>query len=233
MAQINIKPDIQELQKFKVIEMAKKRRHIHLIEKLQRGKSSTPSLSKTEIKELEQMEQDPDSPGTVDSQEKVAKIFGVDVRTVARWVKNGAPVTPQGKYDLIEIRAWRALKNKKHKGDGEKKSKLETYDAEFRKYKAKLAEIDYKKAIGALIPRDTVERELVQISAAVKNKMLALPNQISAALVGLEARQINVRLTARIREIIQEFSEGKIFSDDQTQVGKKNARNNQEADALD
>ncbi len=220
-------------QKVKVIEMAKKRRHIHLLEKLQRGKSATPSLSKNEIKELEQLEQNPDSPGMVDSQEKVAKIFGVDVRTVARWVKNGMPVTPQGQYDLIEIRAWRALKNQRQEKSSGKKNDLEAWDAKFREYKAKLAEIALKKAMGELIARETVEHELIQISLTVKNKMLALPNQISASLVGLEARPINTRLTARIKEIISEFGDGKVFTVNKKLPRNKNASIEEPADALD
>ncbi|HNT30337.1 MAG TPA: hypothetical protein PKL83_05285 [bacterium] len=224
----------QQDQKIKVVEMARKRRHIHLLEKLQRGQSSTPSLSKTEIKELEQLEQDPDSPGTVDSQEKVARVMGVDVRTVARWVKNGMPVTPQGLYDLLEIRAWRELKNQRKGTAGSKKETQEDlWDAKYREYKAKLAEIAFKKAMAELLPRDTVERELVQISLTVKRKMLALPNQISAALVGLEARQINSRLRARITEIISAFATGKVFTVTKERKRKKNASIDNKTQNLD
>ncbi|MCX5713037.1 MAG: hypothetical protein NTY47_08320 [Candidatus Omnitrophica bacterium] len=62
--------DTKQVQNLKIVEMAKKRRHIHLLEKMQRGKSDTPSLSKSEIKELERLAADPSSPGIVDSQEK-------------------------------------------------------------------------------------------------------------------------------------------------------------------
>ena len=214
----------QSGQKIKVVEMAKKRRHIALLEKMQRGKSSTPALSKTEIKELEQLEQDPNSPGIVDSQEKVARVMGVSDRTVRHWIKDGMPVTPQGKYDLLEIRAWRTLRNERNrKGSTGKKSDLDAWDAKFREYKARLAEIKLKQTLGALIPREIVERELIQISLSVKRNLLALPNQLAAALVGLDARQISVLLTCRIKEIIVPFSDGKIFTASKTKNQRKNA----------
>jgi phage terminase Nu1 subunit (DNA packaging protein) len=209
----------QQAQNIKVVEMAKKRRHIHLLEKLQRGKSS--------IKELEQMEGDPNSPGTVDSQEKVAKVFGVDVRTVARWAKNGMPVTRQGNYDLLEIRAWRTLKSQKKSGVPGKKSDLEAWDAKFREYKARLAEITFKKAIGELLPRETVERDLVHISLTVKRAFLALPRQVAPQLSGLEPRQIESLLSIRVKEIIGKFADGKVFFE----KSKKKRKNAENADA--
>jgi phage terminase Nu1 subunit (DNA packaging protein) len=213
----------QQPQSIKVVEMAKKRRHIHLLEKLQRGKSSTPSLSKNEIRELEDLEQDPNSPGTVDSQEKVAKVFGVHVRTVARWVKNGMPVTAQGKYDLLEVRAWRTLKHQKKGAAGGKKNQEEFWDAKFREYKAKLAEISLKKSLGELIPRETVERDLVQISLTVKRAFLALPRQVAPQLAGLDPRQIEALLSIRINEIISKFADGKIFIEQSKKKRKKDA----------
>jgi phage terminase Nu1 subunit (DNA packaging protein) len=194
-----------------LIEMAKKRRHLHLVEKLARGKSSTPTLSRAEINELKKYERDPNSPGIVDSQEKVAKVFGVAVRTVERWVKEGMPITPQKDYDLLEIRAWRLIRNQKLKSKGNKKNDADMWDAKYREYKARLAEMAFKKAMGELIPKDIVEKELIQISIGIKMALLALPQQVASQLVGLEARQINTLLTSRIKEAIQDIADGKVL----------------------
>jgi phage terminase Nu1 subunit (DNA packaging protein) len=194
-----------------LIEMAKKRRHLHLIEKLARGKSSTPTLSKAEINELKKYESDPEFPGIVDSREKVAKVFGVAWRTVERWVKDGMPITPQGDYDLLEIRAWRLIRKQKLKSKSNKKNDAEMWDAKYREYKARLAEIAFKKAMGELIPKDIVERELIQISMGIKRALLALPQQVASQLVGLEARQIDILLTSRIKEAILAIADGKVL----------------------
>jgi len=213
----------KQKQEVKIIEMAKKRRHIHLLEKMQRGKSATPTLSKTEIKELESFERDPSSPGIVDSQEKVAKVFGVAVRTVERWAKDGMPVTPQGRYDLLEIRAWRTIKNQRKNSGTGKNNNVDLWDSRYRECKAKLAEIALKKAVGELLPRETVEADLVHISLTVKRAFLGLPRQVAPQLAGLEPRQIESLLSTRIQEIIGKFADGKIFTD-KPKGKKKNAK---------
>ena len=183
--------------------MAKKKRQIHLYEKIQKGQS----LSRSELKELENFEGPPANPGIVDSQEQVARVFNVKLRTVQYWVKDGMPVRQDGKYSITDINAWRLVKKgptgkQKSFGWGEK----EKQDAVFRKYKAKLVEIDYKKAIGDLIPRAEVERGRVERIQTVKKSLLALPKRMAPQLVGLEARQIEVILKERMDEIIADFS---------------------------
>ena len=200
--------------------MAKKRRHIHLLEKLQRGKSATPTLSKTEIKELETFERDPNSPGIVDSQEKVAKVFGVAVRTVERWVKDGMPVTHQGEYELLTIRAWREQRRAGKRNASAKQNKLDEWEAKYREYKARRAQVDFEEKIGTLISKEKAERELIQISLAVKRAFLALPRQLAPQLAGLDPRQIEVLLTTRIKEAIRPFSDGRIFKKKQSAVKK-------------
>jgi len=214
-------------QKIKIVEMAKKRRHIHLLEKMQRGKSETPALSKSEINELVQLESDPNSPGVVDSQEKVAKIFGVATRTVERWAKDGMPVTPEGLYDLIEIRAWRTVKN--NRKDGKKGNRKDDADARYREAKASLAEIALREKLGELIAKDIIEKELIQISSGIKRALLGLPKQVAPQLEGLSARQIDALLTTRIKETIQAISDGKALMQ---RINAKNPGNIKTLDAI-
>lgn len=196
-----------ERKKLRIIEMAKKRRHLHLVEKLARGKSSTPTLSKAEIHELEKYEGDPGSLGIVDSQEKVAKIFGVSVRTIQHWVRDNMPVTPQGTYDVIEIRAWRMVRNQRRlKG----KNKID-WEQKYREYKARLAELELKKVLGEVIDVGLVEKELIAIFTVIKKSFLSLGRQISPQLSGLDTRQICNLLDERIKEILGELSDEKII----------------------
>ncbi len=134
-----------------LIEMAKKRRHLHLVEKMAQGKAHTPALTKSEIKELESLEL-PEVPlSVVDSQEKVAKTFGVAVRTVERWVREGMPVASNGRYDLIAIRSWKLFRRGQYKSpNGNKKKTSEDWDARYREAKAKLAEIEFQKKLEKL-----------------------------------------------------------------------------------
>jgi phage terminase Nu1 subunit (DNA packaging protein) len=200
--------DMEGQTKPNLIEMAKKRRHLHLVEKLAKGKSSTPTLSKSEIRELAGYELPPGSPAVVDTQEKIAKAFGIATRTVERWIREGMPVTSQGAYDLLEIRAWRILRHQK--GKKNKKNTID-WDERYREYKARLAEIAFKKVMGELIPKEIVEKELIHISLGIKRALLALPQQVASQLVGLEARQINILLASRIKEAILAIADGKVL----------------------
>jgi phage terminase Nu1 subunit (DNA packaging protein) len=202
---------VESNKKPNVVEMAKKKRHIHLLEKLQKSQPLTSS----ELKELSKYESGPDEPGIVDSQEQVAKAFGVSLRTIAYWAKDGMPVTRDGRYDLKEIQAWRFIL--KH-GDGDQsngkpgsKKALEEWEAKYREYKALREQMRYRQEIGELVERSLIEDGLIKISLAVKRAFLALPRNIATQLVGLEPRQIEARLRERVQEIIKDFSTDRIF----------------------
>ena len=79
-------------------EIARKKRHLYLIEKMQ----SRKPLTAQEIAELEQFEAEPLGPAIVKTMEEVAKVMDVAYRTVQRWKKDGMPTTKEGLYDLDE-----------------------------------------------------------------------------------------------------------------------------------
>lgn len=188
--------------KLDIVEMAKKKRHIHLLSKMQKNQS----LSKGEIEELRKYEKGSPAPGIVDSQEKVAKVFHVSTRQVRYWIKDGMPVLGDDTYDITAIQAWRILKKEKKAAGG--KAEPEGWDSKFRKMKALLAEIEYKKQLGELVPRDEVMSGLIQRIIAVKTAFLSLPQTVAPQLIGLEPRQIEIILTEHIGIIIKNFSEG-------------------------
>jgi len=206
--------------------MAKKRRHIHLLEKMQRGKASTPALTKREIKELEELDSAPDSPGVVDSQEKVAKAFAVSVRTVARWQKEGMPASRDGKYNLQDVQNWKADREGRPAG-GRKGIYADKTRWEIARLKedVKKRRIENEVRRGSLISRAKVEKELVSISLAMKRALLGLPNTISLRCFGQEPRKIKVIVQEEMESIICKISEAKIF-DQKKERGKYGASGN-------
>lgn len=197
-------PD-QKTNKPNIVEVATKKRHLHLLEKMQTGKT----LTRGELRELSRFEKKDIPPGCVDTMERLAKAFNVSLRSVHYWSKDGMPVTPDGFFDLVEIQAWRLLKNKKlHKGNGEEDTHKQ-WDTKYRQMKAMIAELEYNERMGNLIPKEEVEAGRVQRILSIKKSFLALPQMIAPQLAGLEAREIRVILDKRIREIVESFSREK------------------------
>ena len=180
-------------------EIARKKRYLHLIEKLHSG---TP-LSNQEIKELEVFEAEPLGDAVVKTIEEVAKIMEVNWRTVYRWKREGMPVTKDGYYDLEEIKRWHDGRSGTTDEETEGKFYWET---KLRKYKASLLELELKRVTGELLPRDEVEKGRIARIIAVKRAFLALPTRLAPVLAMKEPREIEVELYEAIGEIIDEFA---------------------------
>ena len=182
-----------------LVELAKKKRQIHLLDKLQKGKP----LSAPELKELEQFEGGPLPPGVVRTQEEVSKAFRVSVRTVRYWVQDGMPREPEGYYNLIEIMAWRAVKNAKDKTPDEQ-TKIK-WDIMAKEYRALLYKLEYQKALGELISRTEVKAGNNARVLAVRRNFLAIPKHIALSLEGKKAREIETLLTEVLEDICNQF----------------------------
>ncbi len=188
-----------EPNKKSIADIAKKKRQLYLFNKLQSGKP----LSVAEIKEIEAFEGLPLPPGCVKTQQEVAQALGVDKRTVERWGSDGMPVTPEGNYDLLDIKAWRMTKQRcKSLGETEK----DKWDIEYRKNKALLIKIEYEKTLGQLLPKDEVMKGRIARIIAVKNAFFALPTRLAPVLAMKEPREIYIILNEAICEIIDDFA---------------------------
>lgn len=184
-----------------LVEVAKKKRQIHLLDKLQKGKP----LSTAEIRELEQFEGGALPPGGVRTQGEVATALRVDKRTVERWVSDGMPREPEGYYNLIDIQAWRLVKNEKENNPDEKE-KIK-WDIKYREYKARLAEFELKKVYGQVINRDLVEAGMIARILAVKSALWALPKVVAPVVSGMDPREAEAYLRERVKEIFMQFAE--------------------------
>ena len=175
----------EQNKKQNLAEIARKKRHLYLIEKMQ----SRKPLTAQEIAELEQFEAEPLGPAVVKTMEEVAKVMDVAYRTVQRWKKDGMPTTKEGFYDLDEIKVWHEQRNLDQAED------RAYWNTKILKHKATLLEMEVKKATSELMPREEVERGRIARIIAVKRSFLALPT-----------REIEAELYQAIIEIIEEFA---------------------------
>lgn len=188
-----------ESKKQNLAEIARKKRYLHLIEKMHSGKP----LSKPEIRELEEFEAEPLDSTVVKTMEEVAKVMDVSYRTVQRWKKDGMPVTTDGFYDLDAVQLWH---DERGITDGEESEGRAYWDEKIRKYKAALLELELKKVTGELLPRVDVEKGQIARVMAVKRTFLALPSRLAAVLAMKEPREIETLLYDAVAEIIDEFA---------------------------
>ena len=183
------KPDLQEL--------AKKKRHIYLVEKLQRGKP----LSKKEIDELgefEQTNQKRPKPWIVDTQEEVAEAISISPRRVRYMKRAGMPVEEDGRYNVVLIERWR------HRDDD---INDDGWDEKNKEIKYKVAELKLKQMEGELISRDEVEQGLLTRIAMVKRVMFSVPRGTAVVVAGMnDPREIEAYLTEVMREICYKFA---------------------------
>ena len=196
--------DMENQKKSKTSESAKKKRYLILQATFAKGQT----LSRSELKELEKFKSSKLPTGVVDTQKNLAKVLGVSTRTVQYWDADGLPKNKQGFYDLKMVEDWRFSKKNPKEKKGTKKEK--DYETEYRKFKSKLAEMEYKEKSGQLVPARDVERDSVRKIVVIKQKFLALPRVIAPQLMGISVRKIEEVLRLRIEEIIDDFAQGRI-----------------------
>ncbi len=180
-------------------EIARKKRHLHLIEKLHGGSA----LSKQEIAELESFEQGPLAQGVVKTIEEVARVWDVSYKTIQRWKREGMPVTSEGFYDLSQIIIWRKQKDESQK---KKREGKDFWQEKVLQIKSEILEHELKRLKGEYISKDEVERGRSARILAVKRSFLALPSRIAPLLAMKEPREIAALLYEAVGEIVDEFA---------------------------
>lgn len=168
------------------------------------------------------------NPYVVDRIEDVADKFSVSTRTVGYWKRDGMPQTEDGKYDIRDIQEWRRNRKGRPGPDEEKQGELELWQTLERKQKALKAELEFKKLKGELIPREQVERGLIEASTVIKRSLINMPREIVPKLLGLNPKQIEMKLMERVKEIIQSFADETAFL-----VPKKDDNHKEKTEDLD
>ena len=201
-----------------LVEIAKKKRYIALVEKLQRG-----SLSSKELKELEEFEKSGQRPagiidGTVDLP-TLCVYFEKSPRMIRRYVQQGMPVLRDASGEIARFKVGEVFKWFYKKQGSEEDNGKDYWDKEYRKNRAKLSEIELKQKEGEVIPfEDHVSIVKNQIRG-IKAGFLRLPKHIAPKLYQQDPKVICEVLDHEIRYIIDQFA-GKKNAD---KTGKRNS----------
>jgi hypothetical protein len=188
-----------------LIELAKKKRHIALVEKLTRG-----TLSSKELKELEEFEKenrkDTDEiiDGTVDLP-TMSVYLEKSPRMVRRYIKQGMPVIRDSKGEIFRFKVAEVFKWY-YGMQGLNDDGKEYWDNEYRKNKAKLSEIELKQKKGELILLTEHEGALREMLRGIKAGFLWLPRYLAPKLYQQEPKAISEILDHELRNIINQFS---------------------------
>ena len=201
-----------------LVEIAKKKRYIALVEKLGRG-----SLSSKELKELEEFEKSEQRPqgiidGTVDLP-TVCVYLEKSPRMIRRYVQQGMPVIRDAVGEIARFKVGEVFKWYYVKQGADEDSGKDFWDKEYRKNRAKLSEIELKQKEGEGIPfEDHVSIVKNQIRG-IKAGFLRLPKHVAPKLYQQDPKVICEMLDSEIRYIIEQFA-GKQNAD---KTGKRNS----------
>ncbi|MDX9703976.1 MAG: hypothetical protein RBU23_13170 [Candidatus Auribacterota bacterium] len=185
----------EDTEKLNLREIARKKRHIHLVEKLQKGQT----LSKKEIDELGEYENEvkkTGKPWIVDTQKEFAEAIGVTTRRVRYMKRSGMPVEEDGRYNVVLIERWRHREQYDQSGWDDKQKEL----------KYKMSEVKYKQLTGELVNLAQVEAEWISIAIAFKTALLALPSYIAPKLAMMQPREIAEILREHLTDILKQLS---------------------------
>lgn len=162
------------------------KREYELYRKIVLKKRLNASEQKTfyQLKEIHGL----DKEGCVSTQKRLAEILGVSTRTVTRWVSEGMPVESNGTYNPIGIIQWG--EDLLDPDDEIQISEKSHWDTEFRKFRAKLAELELLKARSQVIDLAVVENLLVERAIELKKSLLSRAKRLSTVLAHRPADEI-------------------------------------------
>lgn len=188
-----------------LVELAKKKRYIALVEKLGRG-----SLGPKELKELEEFEkvEQAKETGVIDGTVDLGIIsiyLEKSSRMVRRYVSQGMPVIRDSSGELSRFKVNDVFKwvygNK-----GKDTEDKDYWENEYRKNRAKLSELELKQKEGELIPfADHVSVVKNQIRG-IRAGLLRLPKHVAPKLHQQDPKLICEMLDQEIRYIINQFA---------------------------
>jgi phage terminase Nu1 subunit (DNA packaging protein) len=132
----------------------------------------------------------------------LAGVFGVSLVTIEAWIRNGCPVEEKGAgkgkpwvFDTASVAEWRErLVKEEAGGEGvQDEAALNRRKLLAQTLSAELALANEK---GLVAPIDEFERAWARIFARIRQNVLAVPQRVSATLVGERSEQ-------RIKEVLR------------------------------
>jgi len=143
--------------------------------------------------------------GTLRTQDATAKAIGITRVTLASWIKDGAPVEPDGTYDPDAILKWRRRGGETSPGGKEVLDKNE-WDTRFRRAKALQAEVALKRDMGSLIERKLVVQMLVDRAIEFKKALLGLSRRVSLRVENKPAAEVQPIIDEAVIDILETYS---------------------------
>jgi hypothetical protein len=139
---------------------------------------------------------------------KTAEFFGVTVKTLAQWAKEGCPKHARGWWNPKEILAWR--------GEATDEGTKEAMSVLARKLKA---EADYKEARaesairqneileGQYMPKDEIETQWARRVIELKTGLLALGNKIAGQITDPDIRlEVERVINDEVYELLEQYA---------------------------
>lgn len=141
----------------------------------------------------------------VSGKSEVSRIFGVSLPTVNAWVRRGCPTKKDGRNWLFEVKAVENWLDERHKNKATD-SGYERAKQEKMYWKAKLAKLEYEKAIGKLIDADEVKAAAFNTARIARDSLTNIADRLAPILTGkTNTFEIHAIINEEIKKIIDEF----------------------------
>lgn len=117
---------------------------------------------------------------------ELARIFGVDERTIRNWVALGCPQRMRSKrpaYLLSEVVPWRRQRDKVESATD--KPDLAAEQARKLRADADLAELKVQERRAELVPAANVERQMERLCATLRSRVLGVRGRWAPRILGL------------------------------------------------
>lgn len=142
--------------------------------------------------------------GFVSTLREVAECFDVSPKTVEDWRRNGMPGT-RGRWPLIEIQAWRS-DNLNGTDDPDSDGTTSPALEEYRRHRARLAEIEVQRQEGELVSREESERVYSIRVLGFKRGIRNLAKRINHKIDGLDELARLEVIQTYCDDVLREFA---------------------------
>lgn len=147
---------------------------------------------------------------------QTAERLGISPRTLTRWVAEGCPQERRGAskfYDLGEVMDWAESAGKNVRSVSPTPQEAEVHEqymiGRARKViaEADMAEHRAIELQGEMVRRSHVDAAWREVTTATRRRAERIPGDVAESLVGLEAGEIEQRLTAAVAEALNDVAE--------------------------
>ena len=203
-----------------IIEIAKKQRHLSLLEKVKGGRP----LTKPELKELEGLDDNSNVPVGTDSdlkfmqgdringQAQAAEYARVSKRTIRRWKNDGMLVASAAGGVEVYFKTQLDLFKRQNDGDPTNMSEVRqrelTAQADDKVYRAKLRQLEYEIKTGVYILAGEVTASNVEKVVVLRRSFMVVGRKVAAGFPAKQRRKIRDAIDQEIETIIKGYAKG-------------------------